>query len=607
MKRILKVVLSVFLSLSVFGIISKPTKVEAATARVQSSFTSYWFNAKKSSGQSVSGDYAYTANEAQIGAVDYITVGGQPAYCLEPHKNISGFSGRNFTTRSFGSLSTTLKTRLWLITNYGYTNRIEASLGGGSTTAPFPTNHATTRYYIATQLLVWRALGWNVNVYSNRANATADNSGNRITFNAEITEIERLISLHETMPSFNGETYTMKPGDSITLVDDNNVLDTVSLQVVAGIKLNVNGNELTITYTGTQDLPDSGVTIIMEKISTFGDKTDMFVWGNGSAQKLLTGGSKDPNPVGKIYLTRGDYDPVEIQVFKRDVETNIPLQGAKFELYNIDDPADPQFIVAGETGSNGKISFGYQEFEATYKLVETELPEGYEPDGGVTEWIFTPSDDAWNEIYVVSPYNRLRSFMLQLYKQDEDGRYALNGAYFSVVSMEPGEMSVQYVTGAIYITDDPGKDYQIYTKATYERVRSGETLPAEYDETTNQDGEILIYPDDGIYFIVNGQTRSVTEYIVKKGMIYVPGLRYGRSYNVCEYKAPLGYALPNIGACSVVTPKEDLGIDVIEMTKNNRTLYSPPTGDNSYLGLIVFFTVLSGLSIIFVKTKKDEK
>jgi len=102
-------------------------------------------------------------------------------------------------------------------------------------------------------------------------------------------------------------------------------------------------------------------------------------------------------PAGKsIYLTLFEHRDFETTVYvpnqrgafrilKVDEDTNEPLSGAVFELYDSAELDDASLVTTGIEQEVGTYYFGDLEFNHTYYLSETKPPEGYQQDATVYE------------------------------------------------------------------------------------------------------------------------------------------------------------------------------------------------------------------------------
>lgn len=115
----------------------------------------------------------------------YYDSSGNLVYCIEPFDTLDPGSEYkeyvgDFT--QYNKLSEDAKRKIFLIAYYGY--------GYG--------NHNTTKWYVVTQLLIWRVIAGEKNVYF-----TDTLNGNKIDkYDNEINEILGYVDIHDQIPSF---------------------------------------------------------------------------------------------------------------------------------------------------------------------------------------------------------------------------------------------------------------------------------------------------------------------------------------------------------------------------------------------------------------------
>ena len=236
-------------------------------------------------------------------------IDGNVAYCIEP--NVTEGTYYSQGTWSDTGLSDVIKERILLTAYYGYT---------------YP-NHQTIKYRAATQGIIWDTI---IGSGSHTTFSTARwSAGTALDVSAEQAEIERLIANHYVKPSFNGATYDLQVGQSITLHDDNEVLGNYNVSV-SGANYSINGNDLTLTPT-----INGNVTIILKKNMPYDDNYKIF-YGNG-VQNMLVPGTIDP-VVASVKIN-SYYGSVEIN--KMDSQTEIAqgqatLKGAVYGVFKND-------------------------------------------------------------------------------------------------------------------------------------------------------------------------------------------------------------------------------------------------------------------------------
>ena len=116
-------------------------------------------------------------------------------------------------------------------------------------------NHQTSRYYIATQELIWKAIK-NVDIYWTTG---PNRSGSAIDVSAEKNEILALINKHDTVPSFVNETIAGEKGSTQIIEDTNEVLNNYDLSKSIYHKVIKQDNNLIVNYSN--DIKEEKLTL----------------------------------------------------------------------------------------------------------------------------------------------------------------------------------------------------------------------------------------------------------------------------------------------------------------------------------------------------------
>lgn len=239
----------------------------------------------------------------------FYTIDGEVAYCIEP--NVPEGTEYPETNWEATGLPNSIKERVLLIGYYGYTYH----------------GHQTTQFRGATQGMIWDTI---IGEGANTKFTTARwGEGSVLDISNEKAEIERLIAHHYDKPSFNGSTYTLQVGQSITLTDTNNILRNFNVSV-EGADYSINGNQLTITPTRNGD-----ITIKMTKKVDYSSNYKIFS-GDGIQNMLVAGGV---DPVVASVKVNAYYGSIELN--KADEETThaqgqATLEGAVYGVYTED-------------------------------------------------------------------------------------------------------------------------------------------------------------------------------------------------------------------------------------------------------------------------------
>jgi|GEM_PF-6514612 len=276
-----------------------------------------------------------------------ISYNGAIAYCLEPLillKTAASYTDGSFETNS--TLTTKQKEDVKLIIKYGYSYA----------------NHKTDKYYLAAQKLIWEALGYHVNYYSDT------NFSKGYSVKTEETEIKRLISLDKVYPSFSDEKHVIEVGQSLNIIDDNGVLKDFEITAVPeGMTVTKKDNTLTISAIEktagkiifTQGVPKNETTTLGFAKSS--SSQNLVVSPTGSVDSKLT-------EISVTSLTYGD-----AVITKQDEWTNERLAGVSFNISTDKNMSDSTSYT---TNKNGEIVLAHLE-TGTYYYQETSTLDGY--------------------------------------------------------------------------------------------------------------------------------------------------------------------------------------------------------------------------------------
>ena len=194
--------------------------------------------------------------------VTMFQMGDRIAYCVEPGVEITNNYYDIYTDWSKVNFTDELKEYIEKIGYYGY---------------EYP-GHQTNYYYIAAQELIWKAVRPDIEVtWTTGENMT----GNIIDISKEKEEILDLVSKHDLKPSFSETLVKDEVGKTITLTDENNVLNDYDISESSYHKVVKDGNKLIIT------LNDSLVSEETLKLTRkHYDDAPLLVYSKGNSQKL---------------------------------------------------------------------------------------------------------------------------------------------------------------------------------------------------------------------------------------------------------------------------------------------------------------------------------
>lgn len=276
-------------------------------------------------------------------------------YCVEPFMSVDSSKNYNITAQDYLeilNLSREQWQKMSLYAYYGY--------GYG--------NHTQDKWWAVTQLLIWRTVDSNSKFYfTNTLNGTKDDS----KFANEIAELESLVNNHKIQPSFNIKS-RLNIGESITITDNNKVLNNYSIAHSENISVSRGENQFTITANEV-----GAASITLEKKSNLYD-TDPMLYYATSSQNVMSVGNYDPIRMklnlnvtgGKIRIHKFDSGYGEI-----NPQSDIVLEEAIYGLYDKNNNLLQKMI----TGSDGVAESDILAL-GKYKIKELEAPKGYNID-----------------------------------------------------------------------------------------------------------------------------------------------------------------------------------------------------------------------------------
>lgn len=184
------------------------------------------------------------------------------AYCVEPGVEINTSYYDVYTDWSKVNFSTELKEYIEKLGYYGY---------------EYP-GHQTSRYYIAAQELIWKAVNPDIDVvWTTGKNYT----GEVIDISKEKEDILDLVQKHDLKPSFSEKSFKAEVGNKIVLEDENNVLDDYDISSSKYHNVVKEGNTITITLND-KVVPEETLTLTRKHY----DDAPLLVYSKANSQTL---------------------------------------------------------------------------------------------------------------------------------------------------------------------------------------------------------------------------------------------------------------------------------------------------------------------------------
>lgn len=294
-------------------------------------------------------------------------------YCLQPYADIKENAQYKIEMKDYISvLNLTMEQwhRISLLAYYGY-NYNENGY-----------NHSANKWYVITQLLIWRTVEPDDIMYF-----TDTLNGNKVKdkFAEEIAELETLVANHDLTPNFNTKDINVNLGETIKLTDKNEVLKNFEIDDIKNAIASINENNLTITPTAV-----GNVEISFVKKATNYEMPPIVYFSNHS-QNALKPGYYDP--VYSQFSIKIIAGSIEIHKLDKDTNSsnaqgNAVLEGAVYEIFD----TDYNLITTLVTDKNGYAKTDkILSLNKEYILKEKKASNGYLLD--IEEHRFTLNDE----------------------------------------------------------------------------------------------------------------------------------------------------------------------------------------------------------------------
>ena len=207
-----------------------------------------------------------------------------------------------------------------------------------------------------------------------------------------------------------------------------------------------------------------------------------------------------------------------------------------------------------------------------YYVKELETNVGFKLDEEEHDFTFSYDEDTTKPTVTVSMdlYNEKRRLELEVNKVDKEHHdHFLNGAIFEVYDKTMGEFVTKLCSGNLMITgNDKDEEYEISKDEEFEKVIK--------TVKTDENKQILLDLDDGIYYSRKVGDDKVTKHIIKDGKAILADAIYGHEYEFKEIKAPTSYQLADKSKAYKVEADKETGT-VIYYFENARIVV-PNTG-----------------------------
>ena len=305
-----------------------------------------------------------------------------------------------------------------------------------------------------------------------------------------------------------------------------------------------------------------------------------------------------------------------VEISKVDADSNTPLQGAGFRLYD----ASGSQVAEGYTDANGKLTFANLKL-GSYTCKEFQAPAGYELD----ETPFPVTLNQNGQVLKVTRENKLITGSIEILKVDADTKKPLAGVVYRLFDSEgnkiadgttdangkvtfdnlkPGSYTYQEIsTVAGYQLDETKYDFSLTSENLNIKV-TRENKPVKGCLTVRKvdvTGSPLAGAELLLETSADGQTWTEVSRITsdKTGVAKWDDLKIGAQYRITETKAPAGYTLM---AEPLFTGTLDSSNPDITITAcNSAGFVLPFTGGVGFTTYFLFAALMLCMGVYFYK------
>lgn len=317
-------------------------------------------------------------------------------------------------------------------------------------------NHTDSKWYSITQVLIWRTILPELNIgFTKYLNSSIDDN----LFKEEINELEYLVSNHNVIPSFVDEEVVLSVGDSVVLVDSNNVLDEYGIGYPNTLDINRENNSLEIIGN------EVGLyNIGFEKIAKFSNANPIVYFSSYSQNTFTSDGIDPVMAILDVEVVSGN-----LTILKLDklTTTNKPsgdasLYGAKYGIYD----SDNNYLDYVLTNEQGEAVYDNLPI-GDYYIQELEAPEGYLID--TEKYYFSITVDNLNSVIIVYEEVISSEIVINKYYKDyyDNTLYPENNAKFDIY-----DSNNKFVRSMITDSNGYAKVSLPYGKYTFIQVTS---------------------------------------------------------------------------------------------------------------------------------------
>ena len=311
-----------------------------------------------------------------------------------------------------------------------------------------------------------------------------------------------------------------------------------------------------------------------------------------------------------------------VEISKVDADSNTPLQGAGFRLYDVSGSQ----VAEGYTDANGKLTFTGLKL-GSYTCKEFQAPAGYVLD----DTAFSVALNQNGQTLKVTRENKLITGSIEILKVDADTKQPLAGVTYRIFdadgnkitdgttdangkvtfdNLKPGSYSYQEISTVDgYQLDDTKYDFSLTSENLTIKV-TRENKPVKGCITVRKvdvTGSPLAGAELLLETSTDGQDWTEVSRITtdKTGIAKWDDLKIGAQYRVTEVKAPASYTL--MAGPLFTGTLDSSNPDVTITACNSAGFVLPFTGDVGFAPYILFAALMLCMGVYFCKKSEFTK
>ena len=311
-----------------------------------------------------------------------------------------------------------------------------------------------------------------------------------------------------------------------------------------------------------------------------------------------------------------------VEISKVDADSNTPLQGAGFRLYD----ASGSQVAEGYTDANGKLTFTGLKL-GSYTCKEFQAPAGYELDDTAFPVVLNQN----GQVMKVTRENKLITGSIEILKVDADTKKPLAGVVYRLFdadgnkitdgttdangkltfdNLKPGSYSYQEISTVDgYQLDDTKYDFSLTSENLNIKV-TRENKPVKGSLTVRKvdvTGSLLAGAELMLETSANGQDWTEVSRITtdKTGVAQWTDLKIGAQFRITETQAPAGHTLMVEPLFTGVL--DNTNPDITITACNSAGFVLPFTGGVGFTTYFLFAVLALMASIYFCKKSYIKK